>query len=165
MNQRWQPKRFSPAHYRVVYAYWAGVPNQAGPQATVGEIAAFIGYSTTHVQMILASDQAQEILQELHEKKVDTISDVEVAAQAVAMPVFQEKVRLALQGNDERVRNSACTDVLAIAGHQPIKRVSIERPDAVRERYGALSDEELRKMIRDELGVAPPEEPAKGPVH
>ena len=165
MKATWQPKRFSPAHYRVVYLYWSGVPGQAGPQATVTEIANYVGYSATHIQQILASDQAQEILQELHEKKLDTISDIEIAAQALAPEIFQEKVRLALRANDERVRNSACTDVLAIAGHQPVKRVSIERPDAVKERYGAMTDEELRKMIRDELGTAPVPAPSTDSVH
>ncbi len=111
----------------------------------MGEIGQMTGYSMKHVSDIIASEQAQEILADLTAKRLDTMGHIELVAQAIAPQIMNEKIRLALQGNDERVRNSACSDILNIAGHQPIKRVQVERVESVDEKYKDLTDEQIRE--------------------
>ncbi len=147
MNQTWTPRRFKPLHMRVCTLYWSGLAF-----AEVGEA---VGLSAEHVRRVVESEPGQALLVELSARTLDTVLDVQTVAQAYAPMAIDEKLRLMLHGRDERVRNIAAGDILAIAGHQPVKRISIERPDPVNEKYKGLTDDELRAHVLAELGVAP----------
>ena len=139
----WQPRKWKPDYLRITISFWNGL--------TPTEIAAETGYSYTHVTQVLASERAQEILEQLTSATLDTVNEVQSVAQAVAPAVMEEKVRLALSAKDERVRNTSCSDILNIAGHQPVKRVQIEKPLSEAERYRDRSEDELRDLVLQEM--------------
>ncbi len=74
-------------------------------------------------------------------------------------------MKLAMTAQDERVRNIACSDILAMSGHQPVKRVVLERPDPVAEEFRDKSTEELRRVVLEKLGYEVPTPPTTETVH
>ncbi len=141
----WQPRKRRPEHLHVLRLYFAGM--------TQVDIARVTGYTPQHVGNIVNLPESEEILRELERKTIDTILDVQADAQAIAPVIFEEKIRLALHSADERVRNVACSDILAIAGHQPVKRVQVENIDrGAEDSYEGLSEEEMRaKLIAETM--------------
>jgi len=121
---------------------------------TNAEIAAITGFSDQHVTDIINTDSSKEILGRFQDKTIETILDVQSDAQAIAPAIFEEKIRLALGAKSEQVRNNACSDILAIAGHKPIDRVSLamDRPD--KDPYEGKSEAEIREAIISELQPA-----------
>ena len=153
---KWNPRRFKPSHLHVVRMHWNGMTN--------GEIAKETGYSYIHVHNIIASEEAQEILALLTSRTLDTIIDIQAEAQAAAPLVFEEKLKIALGCTDVRTKNSACTDILNMAGHQPIKRVQIQRSDIPIE-FDSKSEEEIKKFIREEVAAAGTNATGSSTVH
>lgn len=135
----WQPRKFKPDHIRIVRLCWQGY--------THAEIANFLGMSNAHVTLVLACDESQAMLAELRRHSINSMDEVQDEMQLVAPLAAREKIRLALEANDERVRNIACSDILAIAGHSPVKRVSVERGDVEKEDISMLSEDEIRSRI------------------
>lgn len=145
MATTWTPRKLKPDHLLVARLWLQGLNNQEIAQAT--------GYHPYHVGRIVASPQFQDILKEISERTIDTSFDLRADAQAVAPAVFNEKVRLALHGADERVRNIACTDVLNIAGHVPVRRVEFDNVTEKPDPYAGKSEDEIRKELAKDLGL------------
>ena len=133
--------RWKPLHCHIIRLYWLGFEPD--------DIAGRFGIPLSTVQSVIRSDQAKVILRELESKAYDSALDVITAAQAAAPEMLQEKITLALSSPDERVRSRNATDVLAIAGHTPVHRVSIERPDPISEAYKDKTPDQLRKELMD----------------
>jgi hypothetical protein len=152
----WQPRRFKPDYLRICALYWSG--------RTQKEIAEITGFSPIHVGNIIGCDESQEILRELSQRTLDTVLDVQTEAQAYAPLCLGEKFNLALNAKDERVRNIACTDILAMAGHQPVRRISVEKPDTVVKHYEGLTDDEIRSRVFADLGIKVDSERAEPPT-
>lgn len=142
----WQPRKFTPRHLRICTLKWSGWSNI--------EIAQTVRCSEQLVSMVLASDEGQAILEELGRRTLDTVLDVQAEAQAFAPDALHELVGLMYNGKDERVRKTACTDILALAGHQPVKRIAIERPDPVVDKYRDQTEDQIRKQLIQELALS-----------
>jgi predicted transcriptional regulator len=141
----WQPRRFRPQHIQVVRLTWQGYSQQ--------EIAEFLGVSSGHVSQVLGCDEAQAMLKQLTQHAISSMDEVQDEVQLVAPLVMREKIRLALDAQDERVRNIACTDILAIAGHTPVKKLQIERNDPRQDELERKTPEELRAGLRSLIGL------------
>jgi len=149
----WEPRKLNPSHYRILTLHWRGLPH--------GEIALEVGVTTQTVSNVVTSESGQAVLEELARRTLDTALDVQTVAQAYAPGALEELVKLAFSSRDERVKKTACTDILAMAGHAPVRRVSIERPDPVDERFKGKSEVEMRAEILKRLGYV--EEPSDAP--
>lgn len=155
----WEPKKLNPTHYRILLLHWHGLSH--------GEIAAELGVAAQTVSSLVCSEAGEAILSELAKRSLDTVADVQLVAQALAPAVMEEKARLALGAKDERVRNIACTDILNMAGHQPVRRVLVEKADSIDEAYRDKSVEELRQVVLEKLGIVatPPTDASSSTVH
>lgn len=136
----WNPVRWKPLYTQIIRLYWSGLDNQA-------EIAKQLQCSENLVGNVLRSDHAKEILKQLDDHTFDNMLEIITAAQAVSREMFDEKVRLALHSNDEKIRTRNTAELLAIAGHTPVHRVSIERPDPILETYKNRTPEQLRAAL------------------
>ncbi len=126
-----------------------------------------VGVTPQHVSNLLNTPEALEMLSQFQDKTLDTIMDIQLDAQAIAPAIFEEKVRLALTAKDERTRNTACSDILNIAGHMPVRRVVIEQPDRQAERFDKMTNDELRAEMLgiDESQQQAPREDSDATVH
>lgn len=138
-------QRHKPFHIRCALLSLAGLTNK--------EIALEVSKSPETISAVLASAEVQAFLAEYRGQALNSMLEVQTMAQAIAPVAMHEKIRLALNGRDERVRNTACKELLEIAGHTPLHRVSVDRPDHVSEKYAERSDEDIRREIEQALGV------------
>ena len=149
----WTPRKWKPIHLQVARLYFQGYNNV--------EIAAATGLNFQYISQIINGPDFTTMLQELTERTLDTVIDVQQDAQAIAPRIFEEKVSLALSAKDERVRNTACSDILEIAGHRPVTRMVVERAPSVRDELSDKTEEEIRLKILEDLGIGqqlpPPE--------
>lgn len=145
-GDRWTPpKRFGPHHLQICILHWDGLK--------VPEIAKRIGCSKQLVSNILNCPEGLEILEQFRQRTLDTVLDTQIAAQAYAPQALETLVHLMLESKDDRVRKTACTDILAMAGHQPVKRIAVERPEQLEEKYRGMSDDEIKQLVLRELGA------------
>lgn len=151
----WTPRKLSPRHLQVIRYHWQG--------DTADEIALKTRYIPEHISTIINSEAGQEALRELSSGSLDSTTFVETLAQAMAPVCMEELFRLATGSVDERVRKSSCRDVLDIAGHVPVRRISLERVDPVADKYSDLTEEQLREMALGGKGQREAEE--RGTVH
>jgi len=135
----WNPKRWKPFYTQIVRLYWEGLEQ--------AEIAKQLACGADVVAKVIHSDHGQEILKQLEDHTFDSMLEVITLAQAVSVEMFNEKVKLALYSNDEKIRTRNTTELLAIAGHTPVHRVSIERPDPILETYKNQTPEQLRAAL------------------
>jgi hypothetical protein len=132
-------QRWTPLHTQIIRMYWMARP--------ISEIADQFAVSESMVRSTINSERGQEIITQLESHTFDTMLEVMTMAQAVAPEMFAEKIKLALYSVDERVRSRNTTDLLAIAGHTPIHRVQIDRPDPILDKF----KDKTPQMLRDEL--------------
>ena len=145
--------RFTPFGLRVCQFYWAG--------DTVQEIARRFAVPTSRVQSLLATPEAKQILDALVDGTLSTMLEVNAHIQAAAPAVAQEKIRLALESPDDRVRASSCKDILEMAVGTPTKKVEIRHAVADKAREG-LSEDQLREQLRRKLGMGEQDKPPNG---
>lgn len=138
----YSPKRLKPAHLDMVTLHLSGEGN--------ADIAAKLGYTAQQVSNILNSPEVQEMLQLLKDETLNTMAQVQAEAQLYAPEILRKKIDYALRGDDARVRNTAQTEILNIAGHVPIRHITVENKSMVIERYKDKSEDELRAMVRGE---------------
>lgn len=146
------PRVWKPIYLRILRLYWMGEQQV--------EIARRLGVSTATVGSVINSDRGKEILTQLQNETFDSMLAVMNEAQAVAPELLQEKIKLALYSPDERIRTRNTSDLLAIAGHVPLHRVSIERPDPLDKKYENITPEQLKVellKIKDSTSQAPPD--------
>jgi len=149
-------RRWKPIHLRAVYLYVRGY--------TFTEIAGLLNYSVQWVQEIIDSAQGQEMLKRVEEHTFDSMLEVQDEVQLVAPEALQRKIQFALSSPDENLANKACSELLAIAGHTPVKRVSVEQADPIHKKYEGRSEEDIRAAIEAGLlGETPLEGPKRGP--
>lgn len=146
----YSPKRLKPAHLDMVTLHLSGESN--------GDIAIKLGYTAQQVSNILNSPEVVEMLQLLKDETINTMAQVQAEAQLYAPEILRKKIDYALRGDDARVRNTAQTEILNIAGHVPVRHITVESKSQVVEKYKDKSEDELRAMIRGE-----PSPIAKGP--
>lgn len=152
----YSPKRLKPAHLDMVTMHLAGDTN--------ADIALKMGYTSQQISNILNSPEVLEMLQLLRDESLNTMGQVQAEAQLYAPEILRKKIEYALRGDDARVRNTAQTEILNIAGHVPVRHITVESKSLVVEKYKDKSEEELRAMVRGEppqSNVTP--EPGKGP--
>ena len=144
-----------PIDMRIALMHWEGY--------TDIEIAQSLGCSTQKIASVLASANVQQLFAELRDGILDTMLDVRTMAQAIAPRVMEEKISLALDSPDPRVRSVNCKDLLEMAGHRPPDRVQIEKIDRVSEAYVGKTEEEIRAEILRAL--VPPTETEEPTLH
>lgn len=137
-------KRLKPAHLLVIRLFWAG--------ETYVDIAQKTGYTPQHVMNIVKSDEAQEILQQLQNTSLDSMDEIHEALNDAAPEILSEQIRLALRSPDERIRATVGRELLHMAGHAPVKRVTLDRASDVHKKYEGLTEEQLRDKLINELG-------------
>ncbi len=135
----WNPARWKPLYTQIIRLYWQGLEQV--------EVAKQLSCSEQLVGNVVRSDHGREILKSLEDKTFDSMLQVITMAQAVAPEMFNEKVKLALHSADEKIRTRNTAELLAIAGHTPVHRVSIERPDPILETYKNRTPEQLRAAL------------------
>ncbi len=138
--------KWTPFGLRVCQFYWAG--------ETVQEIAKRFGVTVSRVQSLLATDEAKKIIECLCDGTLSTMLEVNATIQACAPAVAAEKIRLALESPDDRVRSTSCKDILEMAVGTPTKRIEIRRESAKSEHAG-MDETELRQHLRRKLGIEP----------
>lgn len=161
MPQSWNPRyRYKPIYYKIVRLDAQGF--------TQTEICQITGYGMQQVGKILVSDEAKNILEQIKNNTLDTALAAQTDMQAMVPLVLEEKFRLALGAEDERVRNIACTDILDRAGHAPRRNVDLHIHDHGDKKYDGMSEAEMRTALLAEIGVADDPDasiPIKGTVH
>lgn len=138
----YSPKRLKQAHLDMVTLHLAGETNY--------NIAAKMGYTAQQVSNILNSPEVLEILAALRNETIDTMGQVQAEAQLYAPEILRRKIEYALKGDDARVRNTAQTEILQIAGHAPVRRISVEAKSQLEEKYANKTEAELRALIKGE---------------
>jgi hypothetical protein len=141
----YQPRKFKPVHVQIVRLCWQGY--------SAVEIAQFLGISEIHVRNIINCDEAQAMLSQMKEHAINSSDEIQDEAQLVAPLVMREKIRLALEAGDERVRNVACSDILAIAGHTAVKKLEISRSENSRDDLTRKTPRELQEDILKDMGI------------
>ena len=136
-------KTLRPIHTRIVLLHWDGYTNK--------EISVLLNVSPATVSDVLNSGPAQEMMQKVVNGTIDTMMEIQAKAQAVAPLALEEKISLALEDKDPRIRSTNCKDLLEMAGHRPVERISIERPDPVGEKYKEKTEQEIREELLREL--------------
>jgi hypothetical protein len=106
---------------------------------------------------VLHDQSAQEILAQLQDGAMDSMEEVHRQLNDVAPRVLRKKINLALNSADEKVSNAACTDLLHMAGHMPVKRVRIEQPNDLDKKYEGLTEDEIKQKILDQLAGRGPD--------
>jgi hypothetical protein len=110
-------------------------------------IAQTLGYTPQQVSNILNSPDVLEILDALRKETINSMAAVQAELQLYAPELLRRKIDYALNGADDRVRNLAQTELLHIAGHTPIRRVTVENKNELVEKYKDKSEQELRDLI------------------
>jgi len=130
----------------MIRLHWHGLSNL--------EIAAKLGYTPQEVSNILNAPEALAILGEMRNLAIDTMGEVAAELQAVAPIALSRKIDL-LGSSDDRVANTAATDLLHMAGHAPVKRLQVSQPTSAELKYEGLNEAELREKLLEELGGRP----------
>ena len=153
-TSKWSPRKLRPLHLRILRLYFAGLDGKAIEAALTDPTTLVPLASYATIMNVINSPDTAEIMGQFQAQTLDTIMDVQTDAQAVAPAAFEELVRLAFHSKDDRVRSGNCKDILAIAGHQPVKRVIVrdERDPAVAKHDGK-SEAEIRAEIEKDLGL------------
>jgi hypothetical protein len=119
------------------------------------DIATKLGYTPQQVSNILNSPDVVEILATLRDETINTMSQVQAEAQMYAPEILRRKIDYALHGSDDRVRNAAQTEILNIAGHVPVRHITVENKNQVLEKYKDKTDDELRSIVGGSNGIGP----------
>lgn len=138
----YSPKRLKPSHLDMVTLHLAGESND--------DIGVKLGYTAQQVSNILNCPEVLEILDALRKESINSMAQVQAEVQLYAPEILRKKIDYALHGSDDRVRNAAQTELLHIAGHSPVRYVTVENKDEVLEKYKDKSEDELRKIITGE---------------
>lgn len=124
----------------VVRHHFLGVP--------VHEIAKKLKLPKDVVAGIISTQPAQELIKRLQDKAFDSMAEVESELQAAAPELLREKIRLALESNNEHIRTRNTNELLQMAGHVPMHRLMIERPDPILEKYRGMDEGQIREELR-----------------
>jgi hypothetical protein len=135
----YSPKRLRPAHLEMVTLHLAGESN--------ADIGLRLGYTQQQVSNILNCPDVLEILNAIRDESLNTMSQVQVEAQLYAPEILRRKIDYAMHGQDDRVRNTAQTEILNLAGHVPVRHISVETKNSILEKYKDKTEEELRAMV------------------
>lgn len=135
----YSPQRLRPAHLDMVTLHLAGESN--------ADIGLRLGYTAQQVSNILNCPEVLEILSALRDESLNTMSQVQATAQLYAPEMLRRKVDYAMHGTDDRVRNLAQTEILNLAGHVPVRHISVENKNSVLEKYKDKTEDELRAIV------------------
>ena len=132
-------RRMKPTHLRVLYLHWKGF--------TGTEIADVVGLSPGTVNAVIHSEAAEEILLGFKNSTLDSMRQVDSELQAMAPALLATKMDLALGSTDEKIRTTNCSDLLAMAGHTPVRRLRVEHTTPEHEEFSTLSEEQIREKL------------------
>lgn len=149
----YQPRKFKPVHVQIVRLAWQGYE--------ASEIAQVLSLSEIHVRNIINCDESQAMLAQMKEHAINSSDEVQDECQLVAPLMVREKIKLALEAKDERVRGINASDILAIAGHTAVKKLEITRSDASRDDLSKKTPQQMRDEILADLGIK--QEQSKAP--
>lgn len=136
----YSPKRLRPVHLEMVTLHLAGESNH--------DIAVKLGYTDQQVSNIINCPEVLEILAALKDESINTMSQVQAEAQMYAPEMLRRKIDYAMHGTDDRVRNLAQTEILNLAGHVPVRHISVENKNTVLEKYKDKTEDELRAIVQ-----------------
>jgi hypothetical protein len=133
------------------------------------EIASELGCSVSIVERVLNGGPATEVISRVFSNVLDTVPELAQQAMLAAPAMLERKIWLAENSKDDRVRSTCASDILALVGLAPIKRVSVEVHDADLKEYDGMTLEQIKEKILAELNVtaqtAAPEKPVGETVH
>ena len=141
-----EPRKINPRHLIVLKLHWKGIGNQ--------QIADIVGITAQHVSNIINMPVARELYATFQENVFESLADVQETLQAAAPELLNEKLRLALNAKDERVRSTSCTELLQMSGHKPVSRIVVERQDSPHDKYANMSEDQLRHELLKGVGNA-----------
>jgi ribosomal protein S13 len=142
-------KTLKPVHFAMIRLFWEG--------RSYREIAEMLDYTSQQVMNVLHSEDAKNVLQQMQELQLDTMSEVATELQLMAPELIQRKKKIALYSPDEHVANRAATDLLFMAGHTPVKRVQVQQT-LTATKYDSMTEEQLREALLSDVN-----EDGKGP--
>jgi predicted transcriptional regulator len=117
---------------------------------TYVEIASELGYTNQQVMNVIHDPSSKEILAQLQDGAMDSMEEVHARLNEAAPRILNRKIQLAMSP-DEQVANRACTDLLHMAGHMPVKRVRIEQETSIDEKYKGLTEDEIKAQVLNQL--------------
>jgi hypothetical protein len=132
-------KNSKPSDMRIALLHWQGFTQE--------EVADMMGVTSQTVHNVLQCPAMQAFFEDVRAGVLDTMLDVQTTAQAIAPRIMQEKISLALDCPDARVRSTNCKDLLEMAGHKPPEHIEVVRSDKVSEKYGKKTEKEIREEI------------------
>lgn len=130
--------KWKPHYIQVVRRYWLG--------ETKASIATEIGVSASTIDKILNHDKAIQVIAHLEANTLDTMLEVQTAAQAVALEAIDVKIQ-GLRSGNEALRQKCATELLGLAGHTPTRKIEIKSGDAVVDKYKDKSELDLRREL------------------
>lgn len=144
----YQFKQFKAFHLQLVLAHW----NE--PWVSQADLATRFGITQAWASQILTSPESREIIEQLKNRSLDTIMDVQAQLQAIAPVALQERIKIAMDaGTPIAIRDRSLQSILEMAGHSPVKRVQLQRGDPVAERIAAMSDAEIQDDLLKVVGA------------
>jgi len=160
-------RRLSPRDFRILFLWVRGLSFIEIAERVSAETGR--SCSAALVSKVVRSEAAQEILARVESHTLDTMNAVQTDLQMVAPAALARKIQIAMESKDERLANKSCTELLAMAGNGPVRRVSVEPRDAAGDKFGAKTDEQIRASL---IAIAQkqtdpvsdePDEPGEGP--
>lgn len=138
-NKKWSPIRWLPIHTQILRLHWEGKDTKV--------IADSLQVALDLVRNVIKSDHGEELLASLDAKTFDSMLEVHTLIQAHAPDLIQRKLALAYTGSTEAIRSKNISELLQMAGHVPVHKVVIERPDPILDKY----KDKTPDMLRNEL--------------
>lgn len=121
----YQFKTFRAFHYQLVLQHWQE------PWVSQHDLARRFGITDAWCSQILTSPEALELIKQLGDRTVDTALEVQAQLQAIAPQALQERINIAMSpATPVGVRDRSLQSLLEMAGHRPVQRVQLQRPEA-----------------------------------
>jgi|WetSurSiteA1Bulk_404760.scaffolds.fasta_scaffold01976_3 hypothetical protein len=111
------------------------------------DIANLLQRTANYVNSVISSPFGQELICKYINRQIDTILDVQTMAQMIAPACMEEKLRLALHSNDEKVRSTNTRDILEMAGHTAQRTILLDRTEKPDRIYDGLSEAEIKASL------------------
>jgi DNA-binding MarR family transcriptional regulator len=138
-------KKLTPTHIYVLRLYWSG-------ELSHQEIADQLSLTPQTVSNIVNSEEGKKILDGLRSATLSTLEQAQAELQLITPVLLDSLIKLATSSGDDRVRSTTALRLMEMAGHVPIRRVSLEHDDERElEKYIGKSEEEVKVGLLDEI--------------
>jgi len=140
------PIKLHPKHYTMIRLMFAG--------RTEDEIATELSCSYQQVHQVLIGDAAREVINRVYSGVLDLVPELAQQAMMAAPAMLEQKIWLAMNSGDHRVRSTCTSDVMGLVGLAPIKRVSVTVEDHDLRDLDGMTADQIRAKVLEGLGLS-----------